>query len=202
MIRVDDNVIKLAGYLLRRRRHRGRFGDLPGRHARRPAADTDSDPPPGDAAQPDARQERHRIGFIQTLTRPRNMPIPGLADGGVYYVLAGVDGSSFQLGTTPSSGAHYRLGTTYGGFDITGPNHFAVESVDLTSKGSGSQDLVIDITGTSSGTQQMVGIGGPSHLVSAPTGDRLTTASSSGSGGGIIDVGSSDATSSDHETTT
>ena len=37
----------------------------------------------------------------------------------------------------------------------------------------------------------MVGIGGPQHLVTAPTGDRVTTASSSGSGGGIIDVGSS-----------
>ena len=198
VIKVDNNVIQLAATYCDAVGTAGDPGTCPadvpnpsrprpGPHPVTPLSLTPDKSPTG-------------IGVNQTLTLPRNMPIPGLTDGAVYYAVNATSGT-FQLGLTPTGSAIGGLGTTYGGFNLTGPNHFAVESVDLTSKGSGSQDLVIDITSKSSGTQQMVGIGGPRHLVSAPTGDRVTTASSSGSGGGIIDVGSSDATASDNETT-
>ena len=174
VIKIDDNVIQLAATYCDAV---GTAGDP----TNCPADVPNPSPPPTFLPHPvrpiALSPDKSTVGidFTQTLTRPQNMPIPGLTEGGVYYILAGVDGSHFQLGFTPT-GSAIGLGTTYGGIALIGPNHFAVESVDIISKGSGSQNLVIDITSHSSGTQQMVGIGGPSHLVSAPTGDRVTTA--------------------------
>ena len=199
VIKVDDNVIQLAATYCDAVGTAGDPGTCPADQPDVLPPHPDLDPHPVTPIHLTPDKSTSGIGFAQSLTLVQNMPIPGLTDSGVYYVV-GATGSSFQVATT-QGGTPIGLGTSYGGFDLTGPNHFAVESVDLTSKGSGAQDLVIDITSASSGTQLMDGIGGPSHLVSAPSGDRITTASSSGSGGGIIDVGSSDATASDNETT-
>ena len=75
-----------------------------------------------------------------------------------------------------------------------GPQNFAVEGVDFTSGGSGK--LVFDITGTSSGTQQFLGIGG-NVPAGAPAGDGIVTGTASGGGGGLIAVNNGNASSSE-----
>ncbi len=133
----------------------------------------------------------------QTFRFPRNLPIGGLTSGENYYVV-NASSSDFQLSTTMGGSAVDLTTSTY---PFPGAHTFRLEGVDLTSVGSGGQNLILDLTSAGSGTQQMLGVGGPQGLNSAPSGDRIVTASSSGSGGGLIDVGSSDANATATPTT-
>ena len=129
---------------------------------------------------------------LSSLVRDNNAPIAGLNSGQTYYA-ENTSGSSFQLAGSPG-GSIIDIDT---GGRSGGPQKFAVEGIDFTSGGGGK--LVLDITGTSSGTQQFLGIGG-NVPTGAPVGDGIVTGTASGGGGGAIQVGDANATSSSHVT--
>jgi len=51
---------------------------------------------------------------------------------------------------------------------LTGTSHIGTEGVDLTSAGTGEQQLVIDITSASTGTHLLEGVGGARALAALP----------------------------------
>ena len=114
---------------------------------------------------------------VHTFAVASAAPIGGLTDGNDYYVV-NASGSSFQLSTT-SGGSAISI------FNQGGGGKFSIEGIDLTGNGSGAQELVIPIT-DGSGTQQLVGIGGPAFAAAA--GDGIVSASATGGGGGVISV--------------
>ena len=115
----------------------------------------------------------------------------GLVDGRVYFVVAvASDGSSFQLSKTLGGPAMALNPNGYTG----GRHQFFIEGINLTSPGSGRQDVVLDLTG-GSGTKQLES-GGTANFVGAPSGDRIVTASAAGGGGGFIDVRGANSTAS------
>ena len=150
VIKVDNNVIKLAATYCDAVGTAGDPGTCPADQPDVNLPHPDLDPHPVTPLSLTPDKSPTGIGVNQTLTLPRNMPIPGLTDGAVYYAVNATSGT-FQLALTPTGSAIGGLGITYGGFNLTGPNHFAVESVDLTSTGSGSQDLIVKITSKSTG---------------------------------------------------
>ncbi len=99
---------------------------------------------------------------------------------------------AFQLAAT-QGGPGLDLSATGGG-----SHRLSVEGVDFTGAGSGNQNLVVDITAAALGNQKLDGVGGARGLIGAPSGNRVATASASGSGGAIIDVGEADARANTH----
>ena len=128
-------------------------------------------------------------GALSTLVRNDNAPIGGLNDGQTYYV----DQRQPATSSCPRHSGRRRDRHRQGG-RTGGPQNFAVEGVDFTSGGNGK--LVFDITGTSSGTQQFLGIGG-NVPAGAPVGDGIVTGTASGGGGGLIAVNNGSASSSE-----
>ena len=130
-----------------------------------------------------------------SLRRSSFEPIGGLVENRVYFVTdADQTAGTFRLRRFEDDATSIVTFDTTG---LSGGSHrLAIEGVDLTSLGGRGANhlLVVDLTSTSSGTHKLAGIGGAAAVSGAPSGDRITTASSSGSGGGFIDVGSTSAT--------
>ncbi len=136
-----------------------------------------------------------------TLLDVEDQPIQGLTSQRTYYA-ANVMPNSFQLAPTLADAL---AGTNIVPMNPTDPgmpmnvltgtrNTIGSRGVDLTSVGSGQQQLVLDLTSVGSGMQQLVGVGGPQGLAGAPSGDGIATASVSGSGGGVVQVSNADTT--------
>ncbi|MGH3368747.1 MAG: beta strand repeat-containing protein, partial [Nocardioidaceae bacterium] len=131
------------------------------------------------------------VGETQhTLTRYQDQPLTDLVSGRTYFVVGRDPSTGFFRLAESAGGAGLQLDT----LGLTGGQHrFVVEGMNLTSTaGTGQQRLVLDIA-PRSGVQQLV-LGGLANLITAPTGDRVVTASSSGGGGGAINVTSATAT--------
>ncbi|MGA2700304.1 MAG: hypothetical protein ABSH35_04325 [Isosphaeraceae bacterium] len=128
---------------------------------------------------------------LQILTAANEQPIGGLVSGNTYYVV------NATATPTPS----FQLAATLGGSALTlnasnsfGTHTIGVEGLVFTSAGTGTQDLVIPLNTTgASGTYQLIGVGGASSLLNAPTGDGEANAGAIGSGGGAVQIGGSDA---------
>ena len=136
---------------------------------------------------------------VHSLIRVTDLPMTYGAgntpmDGKTFYVIV-QDANHFQLAAF-SGGPALSLNTTAG---ATGNHQIGPESIDLTSA-SGPQVLRIDITGGVPGAQ-LLGPGGvPLNIISPPTGDGVSSATASGSGGGAISVQLNDATIHDSPT--
>ena len=130
---------------------------------------------------------------VNTFYVTGQAPIGGLTNGGVYYVV-GLTGSSFEVALTPN-------GSPIG---LNGSNSHNAQSLfqayyaGLSSVGSGTGELVEDIS-ASSGTQSFTGVPGI-PVAGVSTGDGVSTATASGSGGGFVNVGTSDTTADDTTT--
>ncbi|MEI6160077.1 MAG: hypothetical protein WCP77_09610, partial [Roseococcus sp.] len=122
--------------------------------------------------------------------------LPGLTDGGVYFI-RDVTASSFKLASSLGGAAlSFSLGTlTSGGHHI-----FAREGNNLTSAGgAGTHLLTLDLS--AAGTGKFSGIGDISAASGATSGNQLITASTTGVGGGFIQIGSATATATETVTT-
>ena len=94
------------------------------------------------------------------------------------------DGDSFQL-------SHTYLGGAIGLSDSGGNGHvFTWEGIDLTSTGTGLQELRLD---TGSVTGKFDGVGGAKAFAVPTVGDGRVTSSTTGVSGGFIEIGSPDA---------
>jgi hypothetical protein len=133
---------------------------------------------------------------VHSLRAERNEALDGLEDGRVYFVT----GSNYGGGVTP--GTQYQLSLTSGGgthsFDndgISGGTHrFTIDGENLTSSGSfavNGHDIILDIDNGATGSFD--GIGGARGATGAPSGDLKFTASTTGAGGGLVEVGAADA---------
>ncbi|HKJ56179.1 MAG TPA: hypothetical protein VJ978_09355, partial [Nitriliruptoraceae bacterium] len=154
--------------------------------------DPAGDDPPIAVAPITLTPDRSAAGTQVThrIYRAADAPLPGLVDGRVYFV-KNRTATSFQLGTSPTSGAN----VTFGNGGVTGGSHrFQIEGVNLTSAVQGVHTLVFDLKPGGSGTQLLDGVGGLGTTAGAPSGDTRPTASSSGSSGGVIDVRAATAT--------
>ena len=134
---------------------------------------------------------------VHTLLKPGDRPIKiasggstsRLVDGRTYYV-RNVVGNTFQLSEGPSSAILT--------FDSSGLNagtfHGLSKTVDIDAS-SGDQALRIDVSGSlPAGTHQLTGPGGvPLNVISPPVGDGVTSAVSTGSGGGLVGIGANTA---------
>ena len=131
---------------------------------------------------------------IHSLVRTAERALPGLVDGRS-YVVRSAGTSSFQLQDDNGNPV------TFSNSGRTGGSHtFTVEGINLTSVGSGLQSLVLNLTGGPSGAK-FGGVGGAAAVNGAPSGDNQVTASTSGVGGGFIDVGASNANATETVTT-
>jgi len=86
---------------------------------------------------------------VHTLVNANDAPLAGLTPGQVYFVQNAASGS-FQLSTS-FNGTPIFFGN---GGRTGGPHSFQVQGVNLTSAGSGQQDLIMDIH-SASGTQRI-----------------------------------------------
>src|SRR6185295_13898493 len=134
---------------------------------------------------------------VHSLVKTNDLPLSGLVDGRAYFVVNRHAGD-FQLATTPGGAPIFFSN----GGRTGGPHTFAVEGLDLQGGGTGSQYLIFDMSSLGTGTQKLDGIGGSQTLAGAPSGDQISTASSSGSSGGAIDVRAANASSTVHPTVT
>jgi len=144
----------------------------------------------------------------QTFRKVDDQPIGGLTDQQTYYVVY-LTLDTFQLAPTHADAL---AGTNLITLDPIDPETIAVlagtrntlgtRGVDLTSVGSGRHHLVIEITATSTGQQQLAGIGGAAGLADAPSGDGIATASVSGGGGGLVSVESANTSATSTPTST
>ena len=143
---------------------------------------------------------------IHTLVRAGQVALGGLTDGDTYYVQV-LDANRFQLRTrpTPMPGIVVNLTTTIGvptsvdasgSLTIWGTHTLRTEAIPIFADGTGTQRLVIDITGSLNG-QKMIGVGGPRSVIGG-AGDEIATSTSTGVGGGFVTVrnSQSDVTSS------
>ncbi|HTZ04687.1 MAG TPA: HYR domain-containing protein [Gaiellaceae bacterium] len=120
----------------------------------------------------------------QRLWRNNDAPIGGLEDGRTYYVKSPT-ATTFKLSDSSGPGGTVDLDT---GGRTGGSHFFGVTGVDFKSGAGGSEKLVIDITGTGTGTQQMIGAGG-AGIVPPASGDGVVTAQATGAGGGFVEIG-------------
>ncbi len=119
---------------------------------------------------------------VHTLQRDADKPLPNLVDARVYFVVNRT-AATFQLAEAPG-GTPLSLNPDA----LTGgPHRFTRDGLDLTSAGAGDQKLVIDITGTSSGTHRLAG--GGVGFVGADPSDRTTKASAAGRGKALLQIG-------------
>ncbi|MFZ1412162.1 MAG: hypothetical protein WAS07_11935, partial [Micropruina sp.] len=119
-----------------------------------------------------------------TLVAYSRRPIGGLNNGQVYFTKNRTT-TTFQLSSTLGGGA---LGLS----DSGGNGHvFAYEGLDLTSAGTGSKSLRLDISSGSGG--QFEGVGGAKAFAVPTFGDGRVTSSTTGVSGGFIEIGSPDA---------
>lgn len=140
-----------------------------------------------------------------SLTLASQAPIPGLTDGATYLVdTTGLAANQFKLQTlsgtpinissaiTKVGGRNPELGGTHFTVALSFSGHrFAHEGINLTSTGSGTQRLVIDLTGAAAGNDngRFSGIGGAATLAGSDSGDLESVASATGKTGGAINVG-------------
>src|SRR6185436_19977921 len=115
--------------------------------------------------------------------RAADAALPNLVDGRAYFVV-NATATTFQLSATLGGTAiSLNPGALTGG-----PHGFIRDGVNLTSAGSGVQSLVIDLTAASSGLHQLA-TDRTDTFIGAPSGDRVVTASATGGGIGILDIG-------------
>ena len=119
----------------------------------------------------------------QTLTVVGHEAIGGLTDGQMVYV-TNVGSGTFQLKN--SGGGIIPLTSCLIGTCSQGTHSLVFEGLSTTVAGTGTQRLVLDITGTSGGGK-LIGIGGPGALV-GKIGDQIVGATSTGLSIGAIDV--------------
>jgi hypothetical protein len=124
---------------------------------------------------------------IHTLRRVGDQAFGNLADGGTYYIDL-IDSESFRLMNSVGTTINPVTTDPVTGATLTGTSTIGVEGVDLTSVGSGSHTLTIDITSVGTGIQLLHGAGKARALAGAPSGDGIVTSSASGSGGGFVTV--------------
>src|SRR5207244_2660367 len=104
-----------------------------------------------------------------SLRKASDQTIGGLVDGATYFV-ADANTNSFTLDTSrenalTSGRSRIPLTNTYTDLrgiaeTLTGKNTIGREGIDLTAAGTGKHQLVLDLTSTGSGTQQLEGVGG------------------------------------------
>jgi len=127
--------------------------------------------------------------FQHSLRRTVHEALPGLTEGTVYFVSDRAAGS-FRLKDINGNYVHFDDTGRTGGQHI-----FQVEGVNLTSQGGAASGkshlLVLDLQDAGGG--KFDGVGGASAVAGAPAGDRQVTASTTGVGGGFIDVAGSSA---------
>jgi FG-GAP-like repeat/FG-GAP repeat len=122
---------------------------------------------------------------LQLFSAVNQQPIRGLTDGNTYYVV-GATALSFQLSATPG-GKAISLNVS----KSSGEHTIAVEGIDFTSAGTGTQSLVLQLNPAgASGTYQLVG-GASVHFASK--GEHDASATAIGSGGGAVQIGGADA---------
>ena len=142
-----------------------------------------------------------------TLTKAVNAPIPGLTDGATYLVdTTGLGANQFSLQTlggtpigisssiTKTNGLNPELGGTLADYTATlsfSGHRFAHEGINLTSAGSGTASLIVDLGNASAGNDngRFSGVGGAATLAASSAGDLEAVASASGTTGGAINVG-------------
>ena len=131
---------------------------------------------------------------LQILTAANEQPIGGLVSGNTYYVVnENATATSFQLAATPSASPDSSP-LSLDPSNSSGTHTIGVEGLVFTSAGTGTQDLVIPLnTAGASGTYQLIGVGGASSLLNAPSGDGEASAGAIGSGGGAVQVGGASA---------
>ena len=134
---------------------------------------------------------------VHSLRKVGDQLIGGLTDGVTYYV-SDTTTTTFKLKNGLDEYIELAPTDPLTGATLTGTHSFRTEGVDLTSVGTGEQQLAIDITSQGAGTQVLEGVGGARALASAPSGDGVVTSAASGSSGGIVQVSgaSTDASSS------
>jgi hypothetical protein len=130
---------------------------------------------------------------VNTFYVTGEAPIAGLTNGGVYYVV-GLTGTSFEVALAPNGSP---IGLN-GSNSENAQSLFQAYYAGLYSVGSGTGELVEDIS-ASSGTQSFTGVPGI-PVAGVSTGDGVSTATASGSGGGFVNVGTSDTTADDTTT--
>jgi hypothetical protein len=115
-----------------------------------------------------------------TLTPAQDLSIPGLADGGTYFI-RDATAASFRLAASPA-GAAIDLGAT----GASGIHGFVSTALDLTSS-DGTHRLTIDLASAPGGLQRLLTADGvPLQSVAQSSRDGVSSASSSGSAGGFI----------------
>ncbi|MEQ1826278.1 MAG: hypothetical protein ABL921_10035, partial [Pirellula sp.] len=141
---------------------------------------------------PDKVSDNGRIS-LHSLRRVAHESLNGLVEGNVYFV-SDRTGTSFRLKDGIGNYVFFNDTGRSGGEHV-----FQVEGVNLTSAGGSSTGvshlLVLDLNSTNT-DGKFSGIGGASAVAGAPSGDRQATASTTGVGGGFVDVSEASATSS------
>ena len=124
---------------------------------------------------------------VHSLRKVGDQPIGGLLDGVTYYI-SDSTATTFKLKNGLDEYVELTPTDPLTGATLTGTHSFRTEGVDLTSLGTGEQQLAIDITSAGTGSQLLEGVGGARALAGAPSGDGVVTSAASGSGGGLVKV--------------
>ena len=127
----------------------------------------------------------------------RDLPIAGLVDGRTYYVTNATT-DTFQLAETRAlalAGTALTISVPTGGELTHAVHRIGPQGVDLDVS-SLAHELRHDLRGSLAGTtQRLLGPGGvPLSVLSPPAGDGNSSASSRGSSGGFVGVGTNSAT--------
>ena len=138
---------------------------------------------------------------VHSLRKVGDQAIGGLIDGVTYYVSDSTT-TTFKLKNGLDEYIEFTPTDPLNGATLTGTHGFRTEGVDLTSVGTGEQQLAIDITSAGSGSRLLEGVGGARALAGAPSGDGVVTSAASGTSGGIVQVSGADADASSSPTVT